>query len=49
MATGEVTKRSVDALPAGSVDRFLRDDELRGFGLKVTPAGRRVYLGSVDK
>jgi integrase len=44
MATGKVTKRSVDALRAGPADQFLWDDELRGFGLKVTPAGRRVYL-----
>jgi integrase len=44
MATGKVTKRSVDALRAGPSDQFLWDDELRGFGLKLTPAGRRVYL-----
>ncbi|GAC1573854.1 MAG: hypothetical protein NVS3B5_03750 [Sphingomicrobium sp.] len=44
MATGKVTKRSVDAMRAGPADQFLWDDELRGFGLKVTPAGRRVYL-----
>lgn len=44
MASGKITKRSVDATKSGSRDAFLWDDELRGFGLKVTPAGRKVYL-----
>lgn len=44
MATGKVTKRTVDALRAGLKDAFLWDDDLTGFGLKITPAGRRVYL-----
>lgn len=44
MATGKVTKRSVDAVQAGLSDAFLWDDELRGFGLKVTPAGKRSYI-----
>lgn len=44
MATGKVSKRSVDALKPGPKDQFLWDDDLRGFGLKVTPAGNRVYL-----
>ncbi len=44
MATGKVTKRNVDALKKGARDQFLWDDEVRGFGLKVTPAGNKVYL-----
>lgn len=44
MATGKITKRSVDALQAGARDSFLWDDEVSGFGVKVTPAGRRVYV-----
>ena len=40
MATGKITKRSVDAARTG----FLWDDELRGFGLKVTPAGAKSYV-----
>lgn len=44
LATGKITKRSVDALGPGAADRFLWDDELRGFGLKVTPAGKRSYV-----
>lgn len=44
MATGRITKRSVDAVQAVASDTFLWDDELRGFGLKVTPAGKRSYV-----
>ena len=48
MATGKISKRSVDALRSGEKDRYLWDgghrDALVGFGLKVTPAGRKVYL-----
>ena len=42
MAT--ITKRIVDATQPASRDLFLWDDELAGFGLKVTPAGTKVYL-----
>ncbi len=44
MGTGKITKRSVDALQPGPSDAFLWDDELRGFGLKVTTSGRRSYV-----
>ncbi|WP_293942546.1 site-specific integrase [Sphingomonas sp.] len=44
MAGGKVTKRAVDAIRPGSKDEFLWDEDLSGFGLKVTPAGRKVYL-----
>ena len=44
MATGKVTKRTVDAIKPGAKDQFVWDDELAGFGLKVTPAGNKVYL-----
>lgn len=44
MATGRLTKRTVDALQAAPKDQFLWDDDLAGFGLKVTPAGNKVYL-----
>ncbi len=40
----KLSKRSVDAAKPGKVDVFLWDDELPGFGLKVTPAGRKVYV-----
>jgi len=44
MSTGHISKRSVDARKPGSKDSYLWDDELAGFGLKVTPADRKVYL-----
>jgi hypothetical protein len=40
----KLTKRNVDVVEVGSTDAFLWDTEVRGFGLKVTPQGRRVYL-----
>lgn len=44
MASGKITIRSVNALLVGASDQFLWDDELRGFGVKITPAGRRSYV-----
>ena len=44
MPTGHISKRSVDARNPESKDSYLWDDELSGFGLKLTPAGRKVYL-----
>ena len=44
MAIGKVTKDKVDALVKGKADVFLWDDKLSGFGVKVTPAGAKVYL-----
>lgn len=44
MAKARISKRTVDAVEAGTADVYLWDDELAGFGLKVTPAGRKVYL-----
>ena len=40
----KISKRAVDAAESGNRDRFLWDAEIKGFGLKVTPAGRRVYV-----
>jgi integrase len=42
--TTNITKRAVDACKARRTDSYLWDRELSGFGLKVTPAGRKVYL-----
>jgi integrase len=39
-----ITKRSVDAEKAAAKDRFLWDEDPPGFGLKITPAGRKVYV-----
>src|SRR5262245_4533599 len=44
MATTNITKRAVEATKARKTDFYLWDKELSGFGLKVTPAGRKVYL-----
>lgn len=44
MACGGVSKRSVEALVVGKADNYLWDDKLVGYGAKVTPIGRRVYL-----
>ncbi len=44
MATGRITKRSVDALKPGDRDKLLWDTDTPGFGLKVTPASTRTYL-----
>lgn len=39
-----LTKRLIDATDAGPRDTFIWDDEVRGFGLKVTPAGRKIFV-----
>ncbi len=44
MATGRVTKRTVDATQPQAADVYLWDDQLRGFGLKVTPTGGKTYV-----
>ena len=44
MAIANITKRAVDAAKVRKADSYLWDKELHGFGLKVTPAGSKVYL-----
>jgi integrase len=39
-----ISKRTVDAAKPVTKDFYVWDQELKGFGLKVTPAGRKVYL-----
>jgi integrase len=39
-----LTKRSVETVPVGDKDAVVWDTEIKGFGLKVTPAGRRSYF-----
>jgi integrase len=39
-----IIKRTVDAVHPGGADQFLWDAELKGFGLKVTPAGSKIYI-----
>jgi integrase len=40
----KLTKREVDAAKRGEHDRLLWDSEVKGFGLKITPTGRKVYV-----
>lgn len=40
----KLTKRTVEAIAVGDADVLLWDDTLRGFGVKVTPKGVRVYV-----
>ena len=44
MAKGRITKRAVDAAKPADTDTYLWDTDLSGFGLKVSPAGGKVYL-----
>jgi len=42
--TQRLSKRIVDATVAAPKDIYIWDNALKGFGLKVTPKGRKVYL-----
>jgi integrase len=44
MATGNITKRTVDALAPGARDVFLWDEKEAGFGVKITPAAKVSYV-----
>jgi integrase len=40
----KLTKRTVEASQPGSRDVYLWDTEVRGFGVKITPPGARIYI-----
>lgn len=40
----KITKRVVDAANAGGRDTFIWDTETKGFGLKITRGGKKVYI-----
>jgi integrase len=40
----KITKRAVDALHGNGADQFLWDRDFKGFGLKVTAGGSKVYI-----
>jgi integrase len=40
----KLTKRLIDSLSAAPKDNFLWDLDVTGFGLKITPKGRKVYI-----
>ena len=44
MARAKLTKRAVEAVRPADRDLILWDTELKGFGCKVTPKGKRVYF-----
>jgi Arm DNA-binding domain len=45
MPVCKLSKRAIDALPCpADCDTIWWDDDLKGFGLKFTPAGRRTFL-----
>lgn len=44
MATGKLTKRTIDAIMPEERDLIVWDPDLRGFGLKVTPRGAKSYI-----
>jgi integrase len=39
-----LTKGEVDRATSGSADRFLWDETVKGFGVKITPAGAKIYV-----
>jgi len=44
MPTIRLSKRTVDGVVPGAHDQFFWDSARKGFGLKVTPTGRRIYI-----
>ena len=40
----KITKRAVDALVPEERERILWDDDIKGFGVRVHPTGRKVYI-----
>ena len=40
----KISKRTVDALEPRDREHVLWDDELRGFGVRVRPSGRKTYI-----
>ena len=45
MAIAKLTKRLVDDMPVpGAAESWTWDSEIKGFGLKITPTGRKVFF-----
>ena len=40
----KITKRTVDALVPAERERVVWDDDVKGFGVRVHPTGRKVYI-----
>jgi integrase len=43
MPTAKITKRLVDSAQKSDRDTWIWDNEVRGFGLKITSAGQKIY------
>lgn len=39
-----LTKRLLDSIGADDKDKFIWDDQLKGFGVKLTPAGKKIFV-----
>lgn len=44
MATGKITKRTLDSLQASKASGFVWDEDLKGFGVRVTGSGSASYV-----
>ena len=44
LASATISRRTVEALPAGDREAVYWDTELSGFGVRVYPSGTKVYL-----
>lgn len=44
MPSIKISKATVNAIEPGSADTFYWDEQLKGFGLKITPKGKKVYV-----
>ena len=44
MPTTRLTKKAIDDLPTADQERSYWDDEVPGFAIKVTPAGKKVFF-----
>ena len=40
----KLTKRAIDAAPAGAARRIIWDTELRGFGVRIETSGTKTFL-----
>ena len=40
----KLTKRTVEAAPVRSTDYFIFDEDLPGFGLRITPKGVKSFM-----
>ena len=44
MAAARLTKRLIDTAPQSDRDQFLWDSEIKGFGVRIWPSGRKTFV-----